>query len=68
MIKQGRRIVGATNPQQSEPGTVRFDYAAPEFPDRKVTYFPVAKNMVLAASRKTGRTIEEPEFGATQTG
>ena len=28
MIKQGRRIVGATNPQQSEPGTVRFDYAA----------------------------------------
>lgn len=28
IVKQGRRIVGATNPQQSEPGTVRFDYAA----------------------------------------
>lgn len=27
VVKQGRNILGATNPLQSAPGTIRFDYA-----------------------------------------
>ena len=27
MVSVGRKIIGATNPAASEPGTIRFDYA-----------------------------------------
>lgn len=28
MIKTGRKMLGATNPADSEPGTIRFDFAS----------------------------------------